>query len=135
MNTGYPDPPRATCPVCRTPLDWSSIKPYIVLAEEAKYCPALSLAAAGKDIPPNTPSHRSASEVSDEKDAQQRFADAENVVRAFFPNGVARELLVSKVVDFSLPHGDAGCAHQLFDDKHFIDIFGLLPRLEMFNLF
>lgn len=55
-NLSITNAPRAVCPVCCAPLDWSSIKPYIVLAEEAKYCPVLTLAFAGKDIPPNTPS-------------------------------------------------------------------------------
>lgn len=116
----YPNPPRAACPVCRKALDWSTIKPYIVLSEESQYCPVLTLAGTGKDIPPNTPSHRSI-DVIDEQDAQQRIDDAKKVVNAFFPQGVAVELLVSDVVDYSMPAQTStqlGCAQQLFGSSY-----------------
>lgn len=117
MKNDYRNPPRATCPVCRKLLDWSTIKPYIVLAEEAKYCPVLSLAAIGKDIPPNTPSQRG-TEHDDEGDARQRYDDAEKVVHAFFPQGVANELLVSDIIDYSQPTKQFGCAQQLFSESY-----------------
>lgn len=126
VTIGYPNIPRATCPICRTALNWFAIRPYIVLAEEAKYSPVLSLAATGKDIPPNTPSYRPASSSPNKMDARQRFVDAKSVVDAFFPSGVPHELLVSDVTDFSEPSHNIGCAQQLFNgnpNNLLVDIF------------
>jgi hypothetical protein len=103
--------PRAVCPVCLTPLDWSSIKPYIVLAEESKYSPVLSLAFTGNGFPVNAsfqykmsplntsdisnPSSTSCSDEPQYEQVEKRLKKTYNILKSFFPVGIDIDLILS----------------------------------------
>ncbi|XP_053991804.1 uncharacterized protein LOC128883457 [Hylaeus volcanicus] len=104
-------PPRAVCPVCLTPLDWSSIKPYIVLAEESKYSPVLCLAFTGNGLPVNAscqykmsplntsdtsnPSSISCSDEPQYEQVEKRLKKTYNILKSFFPVGIDIDLILS----------------------------------------
>ncbi|KAF7457641.1 RING finger containing protein [Cryptosporidium felis] len=70
---------RAECPFCHVTLDWTKMKPYIVLSLEAKQFPLMSLC-----------------------NAEERQGEAFQVIHSFFPRGVPYHVIYGNVVDFSI---------------------------------
>ncbi|KAH8584899.1 RING finger containing [Cryptosporidium sp. chipmunk genotype I] len=70
---------RAECPFCHISLDWTKMKPYIVLSLEAKQFPLMSLC-----------------------DAEERQGEAFQVIQSFFPRGVPSHIIYGNKIDFSV---------------------------------
>ncbi|CUV04039.1 unnamed protein product [Cryptosporidium hominis] len=70
---------RAECPFCHISLDWTKMKPYIVLSLEAKQFPLMSLC-----------------------DAEERQGEAFQVIQSFFPKGVPSHIIYGNKIDFSV---------------------------------
>ncbi|KAJ1614620.1 RING finger-containing protein [Cryptosporidium canis] len=70
---------RAECPFCHISLDWTKMKPYIVLSIEAKQFPLMSLC-----------------------DAEERQGEAIQVIHSFFPRGVPPHVIYGNMIDFSI---------------------------------
>lgn len=70
---------RAECPFCHISLDWTKMKPYIVLSIEAKQFPLMSLC-----------------------DAEERQGEAFQVIHSFFPRGVPSHVIYGNQIDLSI---------------------------------
>ncbi|OII71448.1 hypothetical protein cand_031610 [Cryptosporidium andersoni] len=70
---------RAVCPFCHIVLDWTKMKPYIVLSFEAKTLPLLALCSI-----------------------EDRQLEAHKVIQAFFPQGVPSHVICGYSIDMSI---------------------------------
>ncbi|KAH7648137.1 hypothetical protein FG379_000061 [Cryptosporidium bovis] len=70
---------RAVCPFCHVFLDWSKIKPFILLTPEAKEYPLMALC-----------------------ENDERVGEAYRVLNSFFPKGVPHEVIFGQNIDFSI---------------------------------
>ncbi|KAH8741177.1 hypothetical protein FG386_000084 [Cryptosporidium ryanae] len=70
---------RAVCPFCYVFIDWTKIKPFIILTSEAKEYPLMALC-----------------------ESDERMKEAYRVLNAFFPKGVPNEVIFGQNIDFTI---------------------------------